>query len=69
MKARLPFVPWARLVTAVLLITAFAIALRAGRTIETVIVGILTIPTLALVALWLAAWRRGWLEDGESDGE
>ena len=67
MKARLRFVPWARLVTAVLLITAFAIALRVGHTIEAVIVGIVTIPTLALIVLWLVGRRRGWLEDGEAD--
>jgi hypothetical protein len=58
-KYRPPFVPWWPLATAVLLVTAFAIALGAGRTIDAVIVGVLLVPTLALLGLWLLARKRG----------
>jgi choline-glycine betaine transporter len=58
-RSRIPFVPWWPLATAILLITALSIAVSSGRTIEAVIVGVLAVPTLAFLGLWLVAWKRG----------
>ena len=48
-------IPWRRIATAVLLTAALAIAAAAGRVIEAIIIGVLLLPSLALVGIW----RRG----------
>jgi hypothetical protein len=49
----------------VALATALGLAAASGRIIEAVIVGVLLLPPLALIALWLVAWRRGQLDANE----
>jgi hypothetical protein len=56
-------IPWGRTTTAVLLVAAFAIAVKAGRTIEAAIIGVLTVPAIVLLVLYVVAWRRGLLDD------
>jgi hypothetical protein len=45
--------------------TALVLAVAYGRIIEAAIIGVILLPSLALLALWLVAWRRGQLEDSE----
>jgi hypothetical protein len=59
-------IPWWRLATAALLTAALAIAASAGRVIESIIIAILLVPTLAFLVLWIVAWRRGQLSGSES---
>jgi len=56
-------IPWGRTTTTALLVAAFAIAVNAGRTIEAAIIGVLTIPAIILLVLYVVAWRRGLLDD------
>jgi hypothetical protein len=49
--------------TAVLLAVALTISAAAGRVIEAIIIGVLLLPSFALVALWFIAWRRDQLAD------
>jgi len=44
------------------LATALALAVTSGRVIEAVIIGVILLPPLALIGLWLVAWRRDQLE-------
>jgi len=56
------WIPWWRIATAVLLSAALGDISMAGRVIEAIIVGVLLIPSIALVGLWLVAWQRDQLE-------
>jgi hypothetical protein len=46
-------VPWWRLATSTLLLTAFALSLAAGRTVEAIIAAVLLIPSLLLLGVWV----------------
>jgi hypothetical protein len=64
MKVRRPaWIPWWRITTLVSLTFAFGIAAAAGRVIEAIVIGILLLPSLAFVAVWVYAWRRDRLAD------
>jgi hypothetical protein len=52
------FVPWWNFATLGLLGLALALTVAAGRAIEAVIAGVLTIPSLFVVGLWLYERRR-----------
>jgi hypothetical protein len=48
--------PWWRLATLVLLIGALVLAIANGRTIEAVIIGVLLVPTLVVLGVWVYFW-------------
>lgn len=52
-RQRRPPPPWWRLATLVLLLGAFGISATDGRLIETVIIGVLLVPTIALIGVWV----------------
>jgi choline-glycine betaine transporter len=56
-------IPWWRVATVILLLVALGISVSAGRTIEALIIAVLTIPSLVLLVLSLVAWRRGLIGD------
>jgi choline-glycine betaine transporter len=45
--------PWWRLATLALLIGALVLAIANGRTIEAVIIGVLLVPTLVVLGVWV----------------
>jgi ABC-type nitrate/sulfonate/bicarbonate transport system substrate-binding protein len=58
-----PGIPWLRLATTVLLAGALAISVAAGRTVDSIIIGVLLVPSVALLIVRVFAWRRGLLAD------
>jgi hypothetical protein len=66
MTSRIRLLPWWWLTTCALLAIAFVLALRAGRTIEAVIVGAFLAFELALLGLYLVVWKRGLIEEHKS---
>jgi hypothetical protein len=50
--------PWWSLSTTVLLTAALVVDVTAGRIIETIIIAILLVPSLAFLVLWVIAWKR-----------
>jgi hypothetical protein len=52
------WIPGWRIAQALLLALALAISIAAGRVIEAAIIAVLLLPALALVGLWVVAWRR-----------
>ncbi len=46
-------IPWWRIATLTLLIAGFIIALSAGRTIEAIVIGVLTVPTMVFIGAWI----------------
>jgi hypothetical protein len=47
--------------TVAVLTTALVISVTAGRVIEAIIIAALLLPSLALLVVWIIAWRRGQL--------
>ena len=60
---RSPRVPWLWLTTTVALTVALAISAAAARLVESIIIAVLLVPSLAFLVIWLVAWRRGLLTD------
>lgn len=58
--------PWWSLSTTVLLAVALVVDVAAGRIIETIIIAILLVPSLAFLVLWVIAskWARTRLPQG-----
>jgi choline-glycine betaine transporter len=59
MGRRAPLIPWWPLATTLLLAGALALSVAAGRTVDSIIIGVLLVPSLAFLVVWLIAWRRG----------
>ena len=57
------WIPWWRFATTLLLAAALALSAAVGRVIEAIIIGVVLLPSLALVGLWFVAWRRDQLAD------
>ena len=55
--------PWWLLLAAALLVAVCVLDFRRGRTIEATIIGVVALPTLALLVLALVAWKRGLIDD------
>ena len=55
------WVPWWRIAALVSLAIAFGIAATTGRVIEAVIIGVLLLPSLAFVTIWVYAWQKDQL--------
>ena len=51
--------PWWRIATLAILLLALIISVSAGRTIDAVVIGILMIPTMVLVGLWIYGSMKG----------
>jgi Flp pilus assembly protein TadB len=50
--------PWWSVSTTVLLAVVLVVDVTAGRVIETIIIAILLVPSLAFLVLWVIAWKR-----------
>jgi hypothetical protein len=50
------------LASVVALATAPGLAVASDRVIEAAIIGVLLLPPLAFLSLWIVAWRRGQLD-------
>jgi hypothetical protein len=59
---RPPWIPGWPLGAVVALSTALGLAAATGRVVEAAIIGVILLPPLALIGLWLVAWRRDQLE-------
>ncbi|MFL5954872.1 MAG: hypothetical protein ACJ76I_12285 [Gaiellaceae bacterium] len=46
-------IPWWRLATAALMTTAFVLAVAKGSVIAAVLIGVLTLPSLAVLGAWI----------------
>jgi hypothetical protein len=64
-RFRPPWIPWWPLAAVVSLSTGLALAVAYGRTGDAIIVAVILLPSLALIALWVVAWRRGQLDDSK----
>lgn len=59
-------IPWWRVAATVLLGGALFMTISAGRTVEAVIIGVLTIPSLVALGIWIyAQWMGVGLDAGE----
>jgi hypothetical protein len=59
---RPPWIPWWPLGAVVALSAALGLAAATGRVVEAAVIGVILLPPLALIGLWLVAWRRDRLE-------
>jgi hypothetical protein len=59
-------IPWGRITATVLFLAAFAIAVNNGRTIEAAIIAVFSVPSIAILVVYVVAWRRGKLDEYDS---